>query len=85
MKQSNRKKRKSNSKEFGTKPIPKKEKKKQVDAIEIVQTHTKKNVDQNEEETQKGTAQLSKKSDRKDYATRSKGNVECIIKNKFQF
>ena len=70
-------KRKSNSKDFGTKPIPEKKKKKQVDAIEIVQTHTKKNVDQNEEETQKGTAQLSKKSDRKEYATRSKGNVEC--------
>ena len=35
-------KRKSNSKDFGTKPIPEKKKKKQVDAIEIVQTHTKK-------------------------------------------
>ena len=70
-------KRKSNSKDFGTKTIPEKKKKKQVDAIEIVQTHTKKNVDQNEEETQKGTAQLSKKSDRKEYATRSKGKVEC--------
>ena len=70
-------KRKSKSKDFGTKPIPEKEKKKQVDTIEIVQTHTQKNVDQNEEETQKGTAQLSKKSDRKEYATRSKGNVEC--------
>ena len=34
-------------------------------------------MDQTEEETQKGTAQLSKKSDRKEYATRSKGNVEC--------
>ena len=62
-------KRKSNSKDFGTKPIPEKKKKKQVDAIEIIQTHTQKNVDQNEEETQKGTAQLSKKSDRKEYAT----------------
>ena len=69
-------KRKSNSKDFETKPIPEKKKKKEVDAIEIIQTHTKKSVNQNEEETQKVTAQLSKKSDRKEYATRSKGNVE---------
>ena len=39
------KKRRSNSKDFGTKPIPEKKKKKQVDAIEIVETHTKKSVD----------------------------------------
>ena len=71
------KKRRANSKEFQTKPIPEKKKKNQVDAIEIIQTHTKKSVDQNEEETQQGTAQLSKKTDRKEYATRSKGNVEC--------
>ena len=71
------KKRRSNSKDFGTKPIPEKKKKKQVDAIEIVETHTKKSVDQNEEETQKGTVQSSKKSDIKEYATRSKGNVDC--------
>ena len=58
-------------------PYQRREKKKQVDAIEIVETHTKKSVDQNEEETQKGTVQSSKKSDIKEYATRSKGNVEC--------
>ena len=40
-------KRKSNSKDFGTKPIPQKKKKKQVDAIEIVQTHTKKKCGSN--------------------------------------
>ena len=70
-------KRKSNSKDFGTKTIPEKKKKNEVDATEIIQTHTKRNVDENEEGKQKGTAQSSKKSDRKEYATRSKGNVEC--------
>ena len=69
-------KRKSNSKDFATKIIPEKKKKNEVDAIEIIQTHTKRNVDENEEGKQKGTAQSSKKSDRKEYATRSKGNVE---------
>ena len=34
-------------------------------------------MEKNEEETQKGTVQSSKKSDIKEYATRSKGNVEC--------
>ena len=68
-------KRKSSSKEFDTKAIPEKKKKKQVDAMEIVEKHTKKTVDENVAEAQKGTSQSSKKSDRKEYATRSKGNV----------
>ena len=71
------KKKRSNSNDFGSKPIPEKKKKKQVDAIEIVESHTKKSVEKNEDETQKGTVQSSKKSDIKEYATRSKGNVEC--------
>ena len=41
------KKKRSNSNDFGTKPIPEKKKKKQVDAIEIVETHTKKSVEKN--------------------------------------
>ena len=68
-------KRKSSSKDFDTKAIPEKKKKKQVDAMDIVEKHTKKSVDQNVEETQKGTVQSSKKSDRKEYAMHSKGNV----------
>ena len=38
------KKKRSNSNDFGSKPIPEKKKKKQVDAIEIVESHTKKKV-----------------------------------------
>ena len=68
-------KRKSSSKEFDTKAIPEKKKKKQVDAMEIVEKHTKKTVDENVAEAQKGTVQPSKNSDRKEYATHSKGNV----------
>ena len=68
-------KRKSSSKDFNTKAIPEEKKKKQVDAIDIVEKHTKKTVDENVAESKNGTVQSSKNSDRKEYATRSKGNV----------
>ena len=55
-------KRKSNSKEFERKPIPEKKKKNQVDAIEIIQTHSKKNVDQNEEENTTGHSTVMKEN-----------------------
>ena len=62
-------KRKANSKDFQTKPIPGKKRKNEVDANEIIRTHTKKGVDDHEEETQQRTTQISKNSERKAYAT----------------
>ena len=62
-------KRKANTKDFQTKPIPEKKRKKEVDANEIIKTHTKKGVEDHEEETQQKTTQISKKTDRKAYAT----------------
>ena len=70
-------KRKANTKDFQTKPIPEKKRKKEVDANEIIKTHTKKGVEDYEEETQQKTTQISKKTDRKAYATQSKVNLEC--------
>ena len=62
-------KRKANSKDFQTKPIPEKKRKNAIDANEIIRTHTKKGVDDHEEETQQRTTQISKNSERKVYAT----------------
>ena len=62
-------KRKVKSKDFQTKPIPEKKRKNEVDANEIIKTHTTKGVDDHEEETQQRTTQISKKTDRKAYAT----------------
>ena len=69
MKQSKRKAREKNTKDFQTKLIPEKKRKKEVDANEIIKTHTKKGVEDHEEETQQKTTQISKKTDRKAYAT----------------
>ena len=62
MKQSNRKRKDQTveSNDFGTKPIPEKKKKKQVDAIEIVETHTKKSVEKNERRNTKGHSTVIK-------------------------
>ena len=68
---------KRKAKEFQTKPIPDKKKKNTVDANEIIKKHTKTGVDDHEEEAQQRTTQISKTSDRKAYATRSKGSLEC--------
>ena len=62
-------KKKANTKDFQTKPIPEKKRKKEVDANEIIKTHTKKGVEDHEEETQQKTTQISKKTDRKAYTT----------------
>ena len=43
-------KRKANSKEFQTKPIPEKKRKNEVDANEIIKKHTNKDVEQNRKE-----------------------------------
>ena len=51
-------KRKVNTKDFQTKPIPEKKRKKEVDANEIIKTHTKKGVEDHEEETQQKTTQI---------------------------
>ena len=74
MKQS---KRKASSKDFQTKPVPEKKRKHEVDADEIIKTHSKKGRDDHDKHTEQTTTDISKKSDRKKYATQSKGNLEC--------
>ena len=69
-------KRKASSKEFETKPVPEKKRKHEVDADEIIKKHSKKGRDDHEEHTKQKTTEISKKSDRKNYATQSKGNLE---------
>ena len=78
------KKKRSNSNDFESKPIPEKKKKKQVDAIEILESHTQKSVDKNEEETQKGTVKSSKKSDSKSMQHKIKEIWNALMKNQFQ-
>ena len=57
------------SKEFQTKPIPEKKRKHEVDANEIIKTHRKKGVDHHDKEIEQSTTEISKKTDRKVYAT----------------
>ena len=56
-------------KEFQTKPVPEKKRKHKVDADEIIKKHSKKGRNDHDEHTEQTTTDISKKSDRKNYAT----------------
>ena len=77
-------KRKSNSKDFGTKPIPEKKKKKQVDAIEIVQTHTKKMWIKMKKKHKRAQHSHQRNLTEKSMQHEVKEMWNAIMKNKFQ-
>ena len=69
-------KRHTSKKDFETKPLPDNKRKHQVDADDIINKHAKTSIDSQYENAQQKKNDLSKKSDRKKYATRSQGNLD---------
>ena len=63
-------KQKSSSEEFTTKTIPEKKRKQEVDAVEIIKTHSKKGRAAHDEEKEVRKQEISKKTDRKEYSNR---------------
>ena len=69
-------KRHTSKKDLETKPVPDNKRKHQVDADDIINKHAKKSIDAQYENAQQKKNELSKKSDRKKYATRSQGHLD---------